>query len=91
MGTRAKRKRRGSQTFCERADVYCPRERRSSSGFGLESLAILALLYVGATALSSGSSVTDVSGSPPQLKPPRKTQPGAAEPETEAGDGSAKQ
>lgn len=83
----AKRRRRGSQTFCERADAYCPRERRSSSGFGLESLAMLALLYIGATALSSGSAPA---GSAPQLKPPKKTQPGAAE-ETEASDASAKQ
>lgn len=83
---REKRKRLSSQTFCERADSYCPREPRSQLGFGLQSLAIFALLYVGAKALSSGAGPDDRGGSGQLLKPPRKTQPGAAE--TEASDGS---
>lgn len=81
---RAKRRRTSSQTFCERADVYCPRESRPQR-FGLEALAVLALLYVSATAFSGPSLPSDArGGSAPPLKPPRKTYP-----EKGAADGTA--
>lgn len=88
---KSRARRLASQTFCERADDYCPRERKAKAG-ALEAAAAVALMFVAAMALGSGagegSAGGERGGSAPQLKPPRKTTPAVNQ---GASDGTAEQ